>query len=582
MKNKFEKELRFRWIKELLEIPSFADRCRMISNLVKEIYKSEKVLLFFHSENRHRYTVPTFIGLSKRTRSRFDFFHEDLVINNNNSNNNSRDSVSYNLDEWPWFDIDLKNVMKKYGLQRILPFWYGKECLGGVVFQSNLQWPSKECLLFESAAVDFGYLLEISFIDKLHRRSEWEKKVILEVGKKTSELFELDDLLNHIIDSIKEVIDYDAAGIFLIKQPENELEVNVVRGYSENSIKKTHLKVGKGLVGWTIKNSKELNIPDVRKDSRYIDARKNTRSQLSIPIIYSGRVIGAFAIESNRYHFFRHHDVELMRTFAAQTAIVLENSKLLIQAIKAIQMQQELEIAKGIQDALLPKVLPKREGFDFSAVTKSSREIGGDLYDFITLSENELGIAIGDISGKGVPGALLMATLYASFRGFVRRSVPPNRVIRRLNRYMYKQTEADKFATLFYGTLNCADSTFTYTNAGHNAPILVRSNGKAVELKKGGPLLGFVEEANYLKDKVVLNEGDIIFLFTDGISEAQNTNEEEFGENRIIKYLKNHKDSSAEEIIKNLLDEIKKFTNESHQSDDLTMVVIKRIKSGKN
>jgi len=287
--------------------------------------------------------------------------------------------------------------------------------------------------------------------------------------------------------------------------------------------------------------------------------------------------MGVFALESDKIHFFKYNDVELMRTFAAQTAIVLENSKLLYQVFQAKQMQQDMEIAGSIQKSLLPKRLPERNGYDFAAINHSSLAIGGDLYDFIIFSDDEFGIAIGDISGKGVSGALLMTTLYATFRESVRRSILPNTVLQKLNASLYAQTEADKFATLFYGILDCKTGCYRYSNAGHNPPLVYRAADGLQELKKGGPLLGFMPDSSYILDSITLQSGDILLLYTDGISEAQNIHNQEFEVKGIVESLKKFKALSAGKIIRKILSEIEKFTQKSHQDDDLTMIVIKKL-----
>lgn len=569
-----------KWVDEFVEMSTFSMRCSQLCSWVETVYGAKKVLLFFHSERRSRYIVHGLTGIHKSYLASLDFYNEPFIYDDARSHKNDWYNRSMPLDKWKWFKTKLKHNLKKSGLNRILPLWSGRECLGGLIFKMPRVPGAKEvknAAAFESAATDFAHLLEIALAQRLLIREAWEKKVLLEVGKKISELYELDSVLNLIIDSIREVIPYDAAGIFLLKMPGKKLEYAAMRGYPENINDTVQLKVGKGISGWTIEHAEEVNVPDVRKDKRYVMARKSTRSQLSIPIIYGNNVMGAFALESNKVRFFKYHDVELMRTFAAQTAIVLENSKLLYQAFQANEMLQELEIAKGIQKALLPKKLPVIPGYDFAAINHSSLAIGGDMYDFVTLTENELGVAIGDVAGKGVPAALLMASLYATFRGFIRQRVLPNLVMQELNASIYAQTEIDKFATLFYGILDCSNDSFRYSNAGHNPPIVYRADDKWQELKKGGPLLGFVPDGAYLSDTVTLQSGDVLCLYTDGVSEAQNIQNHEFDVKGITKTLKKFKKLSAEEIIKKMLSEIKKFTQKSHQDDDLTMIVIKKL-----
>lgn len=564
------------WVDSLVKLPAFADRCGKICEWAQLVYPAQKVLLFFHSKGRSRYTIHRTIGINRISLRSFDFHSEKFIHDGKDNKTGELPSGSMPLDDWTWTKRKLRDNLRKAGMQMILPFWSGSECLGGLILKKHARKTSPESKIFEESASDFGHLLEIAFVNLLLQRDEWEKKVLLGVGKRISELSDLGAVLNLMVDSIKEVIAYDSAGIFLLKMPEKSIEYSTLRGFPSNLADKVQLKVGKGIVGWSIENDEEVIVHDVRADKRYVMARKGSRSSLVMPIKFGNKVMGAIALESDKLHFFKYHDVELMRTFAAQTAIVLENSKLLYQAMEAAQLQKELEIAAGIQRALLPKSIPQKNGYDIAAVNKSSLAVGGDLYDFIQISDQELGVAIGDISGKGVPGALLMATLYATFRGMYLKNESPDRILKKLNRSLYQQTEPDKFSTFFYGILNYAEGTFTYSNAGHNPPIVVDKKGDWKLLKKGGALLGFVSDVNYQSGKITLSSGGIVFLYTDGVSETFDAQDNEFGEQRIIDALKEYRDQTAQSIIESITRDLKKFAKKGRQDDDITIVVIKK------
>ena len=564
------------WVDSLVKIPAFPDRCSQICSWVQEVYNAQKVLLFFHSEKRSRYTIRTTIRIHKSSFRRLDFHDEPFIYDRMQSDKPQKFEGLLTLKTWPWFREELKHNLRNAGMSWILPLWSGHECLGGLLIKMATPKKSVYSEALGKATTDFGHLLEIAFVKQLLLRDEWEMRVLLGVGKRISELKDLDSILKLMIDSIKEVIDYDAAGIFILRMPEKKIEYSTLRGFPGNLKNKVNLKVGKGIVGWAIENGKEVTVPDVRENKRYIMARRGTKSSIVVPIKFGGTVMGAFALESDKLHFFKYHDIELLRAFASQTAIVLENSKLLYASMQAAQLQKEIEIAAGIQKALLPKNIPKIKGYDIAAVNHSSLAVGGDLYDFIQISDHELGVAIGDVSGKGIPGAILMASLYSTFRGLYRQSGPPGNVIKELNESIYNHTEADKFATFFYGVLNYSNDSFTYSNAGHNPPILLKSNGETRTLSKGGSLLGFIIGKNYLSETINMRPGDVLFLYTDGVSETFNPKNQEFGENRIIECLKQYINHSSKQIIDNVLAKIKNFSKKSYQDDDITIVVVKK------
>ncbi len=556
---------------------SFKGRVDKLCSWIKHNYGSKKVILFYRCDNEDCYTKVKYSGLRKSSLKELIFQYESVQKKNMNYNITSGISERIELDKWNWFSSDLLNNLKDNGFTDIIPFWAGRDCLGGIVFDVYNDKIERINDEFQEVSKDLSYMLEISFLEQLRKQEVWEKNVILDIGKKISELKDLQSVLDSIIDSLYDVIDYDAAGIFLVQMPARKINYKTMRGYRRDRFEKISLKVGKGIIGWSIKHKKIVNVHDVRKDTRYISARDRTRSELSVPIKYGDKVLGAINLESNRTHFFNHHHIDLLKTFAAQAAVVLQNSKLFYKTLEIKEIKREMAIAKGVQKALLPQSEPRIEGFDFAASNVSSLAIGGDLYDFINLSNDLVGVAIGDVSGKGVPGAMLMAALYSTFRGHVRKSEMPQKVINYLNTSLYEQTETNKFATFFYGILNTRKNTFNYTNAGHNSPLLVRKSGELKELNKGGPLLGYVPEIDYTAGKIELGSGDIVVLYTDGVSEAFNNREEEFGIDRIVETIRRHKNKPAEQIINRITDKVIQFSKKKHQDDDLTMVIIKKL-----
>lgn len=566
------------WVNKFADIKTFNDRCSHLISRIKQIYLSEKVLVFYHDSRYMRYTLERYDGFWRSQLGNFAFNQQRFIRCRNTYTGNCTRHSAIPIAEWEFFSDYLKETLLKTGVDTILPFWSGRNCTGGVIFDSGENIQEASITSFEEIVKDIAYLLEISFVKTLYDRQKWENNILLEVGKKISSFGEIQDVLDHMLDSLREILPYDAAGIFLIAEENSaKIEHKAIRGYPSNMAEKVDLKVGKGIVGWSIKNRTEAIVSDVRKDSRYISAREATLSEMVVPIIFKNNLMGAFNLESDKQHFFRYRDLDLLRAFAAQTAVTLNNSIMLYKSLEVKQFEKELEIAKGIQRTLLPQQVPDISGYDFAASNISSRQIGGDLYDFVEFSSNEVGVAIGDVAGKGIPGAMLMAALSASFREQVRKTRSTEQVLRYVNEALFDQTETDKFATFFYGILDPGSGEFTFTNAGHNPPILMRSTGKSENLSKGGSVIGFIKDLTFSHSSVKLESGDVIFMYTDGLSEAEDKNSIMFGDARIQASLAKYSHRSADKIIENLVNEVKKFTGIDHQEDDLTMVVIKKL-----
>ncbi len=254
------------------------------------------------------------------------------------------------------------------------------------------------------------------------------------------------------------------------------------------------------------------------------------------------------------------------------------------QAIARERLESELETARKIQEKLLPHAMPDVPGFEIAGISLPSQQVGGDYFDFLDMGDGQLGIAIADVSGKGIPAALLMANLQASLHAQVIRPGEVAEVTARINDLLVKSTDSNMFATFFYGILDRHRSLFASTNAGHNPPLLMRHDGRVERLEAGGLLLGFMADQQYVQNTIGLEEGDVLVLFTDGITEAVDSSLETmadnlFGEERLIQVIKRHRTGTAREMQNAILAAINDFAGNSPQSDDITLVVIKK---GKN
>jgi len=239
------------------------------------------------------------------------------------------------------------------------------------------------------------------------------------------------------------------------------------------------------------------------------------------------------------------------------------------------KLEHEMNIARDIQMELLPKTFPNLPGLDMFAFTVPARHVGGDCYDVIDLGDGRLAITIGDVSGKGTPAAILMANVQAAVRALSESEVPPAELITRVNRLVHGYTEDSVFITFFYSILDTRTGELLYVNAGHNPPCILRANGGREYLDRGGLVVGIMPGSEYEMGRAVLNAGDDLVLYTDGITEAANRDDEMYGEERLEELLTKHRHATAREIEERVYTSIKDFADGAAQTDDLTMVIVK-------
>jgi phosphoserine phosphatase RsbU/P len=247
---------------------------------------------------------------------------------------------------------------------------------------------------------------------------------------------------------------------------------------------------------------------------------------------------------------------------------------------KLIAIQQELEIARSIQTSILPKTFPDRREFDLYAKMLPAKEVGGDLYDFFMLDKYRLGVIIGDVSGKGIASAMLMAVCKTLLKATAYKGIPVDYTLSEVNKIIAEESPSNMFVTVFYGVLDIRNGAFEYSNGGHNLPFLITNEGKVEQLENiGGLLLGAINEAEYESKIIMMKPGESIFFYTDGITEAFNSDQIEFQEDRLINSLQINIGLNCRKLVDKVLDDVKKFTNGIEQSDDITCLMLQYLKS---
>jgi sigma-B regulation protein RsbU (phosphoserine phosphatase) len=420
----------------------------------------------------------------------------------------------------------------------------------------------------------------LSIVDKL--------RMLLDITNKISRSLDLQEVLNLIMDTLDSLIPYDAAGIYLVKcsQPFTEWDENTldetcvfhtqaVRGYDIDDLQELHLKMGEGLIGHVAVTGKPYVSHDVRNNPRYINARPRTNSEMVAPIISNNEVIGVFDLESDELNAYSNDDMEVLMLLASQVAIIIEKVMLHDQLIEKQRLETQLEVARQVQLELLPARDPELDGFDISAYNFPTEEVSGDYYDWVRIYDDQIGVVIADVSGKGVPAALLMAFLRASLRAATHIGYSPHISMSKVNYLLWESIERNQFVTAFYGILDATNRTIAYSNAGHNPALLMDQDGTARFEERGGVPLGMFRDTRYYEYYETMKPGQVLVLYTDGVTEAMNSTGEEYGRDRLVDAVRESRDLSAREIIDFIHRDVIAWTEGRGAHDDVTFFVIK-------
>jgi sigma-B regulation protein RsbU (phosphoserine phosphatase) len=316
-----------------------------------------------------------------------------------------------------------------------------------------------------------------------------------------------------------------------------------------------------------------------KSDSQFKQKLTEAGVHVLIPLQLQNETKGILGLgEKMRGEKYKQTDLEFLYSVGNLAMISLENTRLFQEAIEKQKMEDELLIAKEIQKGLLPAELPEIPRFDIAATNISSKQVGGDYYDVIPIGNSKYVVAIGDVSGKGTPASLLMASLQAMIRALVPFGLSLSELTKRVNDLICDNTSADRFITFFWGILNAETRTMKYVSAGHNPPFLLHADGISERLDKGGIILGVTKTTvPYIEGETHFNSEDVLVLFTDGVSEAMNIHGEELGENKLEEIIRNNRKDSAATILSRIVDAVNLHSKNTPQTDDITLLVAKVV-----
>lgn len=421
---------------------------------------------------------------------------------------------------------------------------------------------------------------------KIHLTADAKYRLLRDISYRIRDTLDLKVILNHLLDTVHQVLPYDAAGIFVLSRDifriPSHRDRTLIAGIAQRGFDQRPedldpmLMEGKGIIGEVIQTGESVIVPDVRLDVRYVAGRAATRSEIAVPIIRDGRPVGALNLESDRLNAFDEKDIEVLQFVADAASISIQKSILHTEILEKRRIDDQLQIAGELQARLLPAGPPEIDGYAIAGVCTPAYEVGGDYFDYFHLADGRLGVVVADVSGNGIGAALLMSSFRALLVPGARAGVSPAALMGQMNSLLPEFARKRDFITAFYGILDIAGGAFTYANCGHNLPLLVRADGRIEHLTQSGPSLIILPGAQYETGTVVLHEADLLVLFTDGVVEVFDSQRQEFGNGRLEEVARRSREGSAGDVLEDIVAATRSFSGSEIPHDDFTLVVIKR------
>jgi phosphoserine phosphatase RsbU/P len=395
----------------------------------------------------------------------------------------------------------------------------------------------------------------------------------------------LDEVLNHVMDEVIAVLRAER-GFIMLRDDRGELLFRTARGIDQNTIQEPDFKISRSVVEQVARSGQSVLTSDALRDDR-LSMRESVvalglRSLLCVPLQVKQETIGVIYVD-NRFQIgiFTQDDLELLRAIAANAAIAIENARLYQVAVEKGRMERELQLAYKVQSSLLPVDIPHREGWDFAAKWQPATQVAGDFYDFIILDDDHIGLVIADVTDKGMPAALYMAFSRSILRANINHASSSAQAVTDSNRMICSESSYGFFVTLFFALLDVSSGNFTYVNGGHVPTLLVKNEegdtvNKIQKLMPTGIALGIDAEQTYKENSILLNAGDFVVLYSDGITEAINQKEHEYGTERLENVLLAINNHSTEGVIEAIISDLISFTGGQEAFDDITIVVAMR------
>ncbi|MBI4579846.1 MAG: SpoIIE family protein phosphatase [Planctomycetes bacterium] len=389
---------------------------------------------------------------------------------------------------------------------------------------------------------------------------------------------DLQAILDQTARMVCDVMKVKACSIRMLDAATGLLTIKAVHNLSWEYLEKGPVSVSANPIDRAAINGEMVRIADAPSDPRvrYPEQarREGLVSGLVCGMIYRGTAVGVIRVYTGEPHTFTPFEESLLQAVASQTAAAIVNARLMGETLAAERYARQIAYAGDVQRRMIPRQPPGCKQVEIGALYRPTYRVGGDFYDFIQLPKGNLGIGIADVSGKGVPASLLMASLRSALRVYAYFTYDVDKIMAEVNRHMCRDTSAGEFTTVFYGVLTPDGRRLTYCNAGHDPPMRLR-HGRISYLETGGTVVGIDPAAAYERGIADLQPGDIVFLYTDGAVEALNFADQQFGRKRLAESLKRYADQPAERIVQNINWDLRRFRGLADRLDDVTLVVLK-------
>ncbi|MCX7046488.1 MAG: SpoIIE family protein phosphatase [Candidatus Sumerlaeota bacterium] len=404
--------------------------------------------------------------------------------------------------------------------------------------------------------------------------------ILYEVAEKIRSIFDLNSLLDEICVILQKVLTPDSLILMLVDEKDSRLLPRAVRGVAE-TISEIH--ISRSIVDQCMAQRVAILVSDASRDVRFSASESvvahRIRSAICAPLIHRDKVLGVIYLDSRSSLFpYQREELELVTGIINQAATAIANARLHARVVQQERIEREMEIARAIQTNLLPRAAPDFPGFDIWGLSVPATKVGGDYFDYIPRGPKELALAIADVSGKGVPAALLTAVMRASLQIYASNLMAEVReIMSQMNRAICRDATDNMFVSCVFGILNSARRTFTYVNAGHCYPLLYLPDGRRIELDEGGLFLGLLDNTEYRVGQVAMPPGATLFLYTDGLTDMANEKTELFGASRLLDEVEQNLHRPAMDLCEYVFGAVREFRGGADQFDDCTLIAIKSL-----
>lgn len=399
--------------------------------------------------------------------------------------------------------------------------------------------------------------------------------VLNEIATELTSILDLDPLLERVGHLLRRLIDYQMFSVMLLDEKGEVLVTRYAWRFGAIQAPQRRISINSGLVGAAVREWRLVNAPDVRRDSRYLEMNPETRSELIVPLFYKGRIIGVLDLEHTRTGFFTEEHERLITTMAAQVAISIENARL-YQAVRRQerQLERDIAMAREVQLRLLPHAAPQLQNAEIAVRFLPARTIGGDLYDFLDYGNGNVAIVLGDVSGKAAPAALFAALVSGIMRSAALLKLDPAPMLASLNDALQERKLESQYVTMLFALWDDETRTLHVANSGAVQPIFCRS-GQSRTVQAEGLPLGLFPDVTYEEISVATEPGDVVVFVSDGITDAEDSQGEMYGQDRLAYVLCAHRDQSAQQIADAILADVSHFQGDHDRFDDETIIVLR-------